>query len=697
VIAVVEPEITHVQVDPERRINTEYFTPNQVDKRNRAGLCQHGMSGSTCQHHQCKSDETNFEKLKFEEFEKAQQQLREEEGKNGEDSDSIWVFTFKYPGKKEKDSEALAVAPDGSRFWLFEKNEETRGANVYESDILSDVLRNPSKFTKGQRYTKIDLFSIAFIQPPCIAAGTDCVDYEEDHLFSITGADIHPQGKSIALQTYKGPFIYEFESGRPFDISGMQDIIPRPVLHYRDGWGAEAIAYSKRGERLWQMPEENRHDGCQKVLVMDCSQLNLPPLQPPPQTTPPALQVRSEEQQGETANRSVSSNVADDAKLENDVVEEKIPKTKNQPLSTPDLIDLIDSMDSVLDEGVQNEIVENIEKAQEEEEQPLVCEVIPNGWGTEKNLSIPICGGPDLSPPVANSTEVYNCEDQAAWGKCEEEWLVEGNYCMGACGKCTHTTCTCPDCKRLKKPELLCNANKVVSSSQNASKLVIFDFDDTIKLHHPARAAPEALWAVEETIRLGYGIAIASASCHTDYLRKFLAEFSPEIFTPELLFSNAFQTCQKKKTGALKCTLAHYNLLDKPECSVFFDDSISNEKYADEADIKMIEVKKGVGVTKEKFRQGLEHMMERCGRPKDESDDLLTHRTVASPGCDPKFERAPPGQHTCKEQFRWGKCDETWMVEGHFCDATCNRCSNNTTTTTTSGLDGASMQQYHTD
>ena len=80
---------------------------------------------------------------------------------------------------------------------------------------------------------------------------------------------------------------------------------------------------------------------------------------------------------------------------------------------------------------------------------------------------------------------------------------------MGACGRCTHTTCSCPDCKRLEKPQLLCNAGQVIrSETANASKVVIFDFDDTIKLHHPARQAPEALWAIEEVHRLGYGIAI---------------------------------------------------------------------------------------------------------------------------------------------------------------------------------------------
>ena len=30
----------------------------------------------------------------------------------------------------------------------------------------------------------------------------------------------------------------------------------------------------------------------------------------------------------------------------------------------------------------------------------------------------------------------YGCDDQAAWGKCDEAWLVEGGFCMRACGRC---------------------------------------------------------------------------------------------------------------------------------------------------------------------------------------------------------------------------------------------------------------------
>ena len=643
VIAVVEPEVAHIKMDPERRISTQYFTPNQVDKRNRAGICQPGMGGSDCRHHQCKSDETHLEKLDYKDLEKASR------------GESLWVFAFKYPGTKEKDAEGLAVAPDGSRFWLFEKNEELRGANIYESEILSEVITKPKW---NGKYLKTSLFSIAFIKPPCVAAGTNCVSLEKDHLFSITGADVHPLGHSVTLQTYKGPFVYEFDADKPFDISGMQGIVPRPVLPYSEGWGAEAIAYSKEGDRLWQMPEENRHDGCQKVLVMDCAQPNI-------FTQDPGLQVRSEPTAGAGGNTTTTngSTLMDNIKkIQEDFLSREsgaIGQVKDEVEEVESILeDIVDQIESIAEEGAKK---------------PLVCEIIPNGWGTEKNASIPICAGQDKVPTNTNSSEVFSCEDQAAWGKCGEEWLVQGNYCMGSCGRCTHTTCSCPDCKRLKKPQLLCNANQVISSDVNASNVVIFDFDDTLKLHHPARQAPQGLWAVRETVRLGYGIAIATASCHTDYVKKFLGKMEPEIFTPEFLESNAFQSCQKKKTGALKCNLAHYNLLDRPECAVFFDDSVSNEKYADKAGIKMIEVKKGVGVTEEKFRRGVQHMLHECAKPRI---------PVKEGACDPRLDRSPPGEHTCKEQKRWGKCNETWIVEGDYCQATCGRCGNKTSATT---------------
>jgi len=652
VIVVVEPTIDHMIADPERPMNTEYFTPNEVDKRNKAGICQHGTHGDECQHNSCKSDDAN---------------LRKDLKVANEDT---WVFTFKFPGTKEKDSEALAVAPDGSRFWLFEKNEEDSGANIYESDLLHYF-----DYSKNE-FIRVDLFAIGLIRPPCVAAGTDCLEWGEDHFFSITGADVHPSGKSVALQTYRGPFVYEFDPDKPFDISAMQRITPRDVLG-NGGWGAEAIAFSPSGDRLWQMPEENKHSGCQKVLTMDCGQpvIDMTPQDPVLEEDKEGIEIREKANDEDLSNlaRNIERSVREDQK---GPIKEK-EDDKQMPASDV--------------EQVGNEISLEPEAATPPPPAsdpnpsavvpmtPEVCEVVPNGWGTEKNASIPICDTIDAVPRTDNSTEVFSCEEQASWGKCEEPWMVNGGFCRGACGRCTHTTCT-----RSKKWEktmspLLCNAATVSQdTTANVSKLIIFDFDDTVKLHHPARPAPEALWAIEETVRLGYGIAIASASCHTDYLRSFLMDLTGDVFTPEFVFSNAFQTCQKKKTGALQCTLAHYGLLDKPECAVFFDDSISNGQYADEANIKMIEVQKGVGVTRSKFQQGLDYLNQVCSPSQTEigrsssggdSGDVTVIKDYK--GC---TDKAPADGYTCAEQAAWGKCDEAWIVDGGFCTKSCGRC-----------------------
>eukprot|EP01025_Chloroclados_australasicus_P043174 TRINITY_DN45_c4_g1_i2.p1 TRINITY_DN45_c4_g1~~TRINITY_DN45_c4_g1_i2.p1 ORF type:complete len:1543 (-),score=216.85 TRINITY_DN45_c4_g1_i2:1008-5513(-) len=34
----------------------------------------------------------------------------------------------------------------------------------------------------------------------------------------------------------------------------------------------------------------------------------------------------------------------------------------------------------------------------------------------------------------------------------------------------------------------------------------------------------------------------------------------------------------------------------------------------------------------------------------------------------------PPGEYTCEDQVRFGKCNEPWMIDGDFCQKSCNRC-----------------------
>ncbi|KAI3430666.1 hypothetical protein D9Q98_005258 [Chlorella vulgaris] len=49
----------------------------------------------------------------------------------------------------------------------------------------------------------------------------------------------------------------------------------------------------------------------------------------------------------------------------------------------------------------------------------------------------------------------------------------------------------------------------------------------------------------------------------------------------------------------------------------------------------------------------------------------LATLTDAAPAC---RDVPAPGAFTCKQQQSWGKCKETWMIQGGWCAATCGRC-----------------------
>ena len=269
----------------------------------------------------------------------------------------------------------------------------------------------------------------------------------------------------------KGPYVYEFEKSRPFDISAMQSLVPRDVLG-ENGWGAEAIAFSANGGRLWQMPEENRHSGCQKVLTMDCAQ----PALPPPRQEPIRHVIR---QVADSKNDSATSPSAQTPSSADEEREEREEGEERE--AAPDAIAPAETGDEV---GKVGE--EGAEKS---------CDIIANGWGTEKNASIPLCDSADRIPPppppsplspnatspaTSSAPPQHSCEDQAAWGKCEEAWMVEGGFCAGACGRCTHTTCTCPSCVALapgnEGERMICNAQAVTPSNASGESLPFLPF-----------------------------------------------------------------------------------------------------------------------------------------------------------------------------------------------------------------------------
>ena len=47
---------------------------------------------------------------------------------------------------------------------------------------------------------------------------------------------------------------------------------------------------------------------------------------------------------------------------------------------------------------------------------------------------------------------------------------------------------------------------------------------------------------------------------------------------------------------------------------------------------------------------------------------------IAKPRCHGSRDKSPL-EYTCADQLEWGKCNETWLIEGGFCAETCGRCS----------------------
>jgi len=164
------------------------------------------------------------------------------------------------------------------------------------------------------------------------------------------------------------------------------------------------------------------------------------------------------------------------------------------------------------------------------------------------------------------------------------------------------------------------------------SRVCIFDFDDTIKVHQPGtgssfeeyysgragastkvKPGKDALGAIEKCIEMGYGVAIATASCEVDFVKSFLnKKVDGDIFSNAMLSSSRFQSCQPRKTPALKSILSAYDMSGFPECAVLFDDKNLNGKYAREAEVNFVKVDPKYGVSWDDFWQGMSMLDRKC-------------------------------------------------------------------------------------
>lgn len=169
----------------------------------------------------------------------------------GGEAQRVWTFPVGYPGGPV-DVEALAVAPAGDRFWLFEKVDAP----------VARVFGHPGPLVDGEA---VELEEVTRINAPGLAI---------ENGRSITAADLHPDGTRLVLRVYTGSYEYVFAEGAgpARGIADLPFVQPRTVsigpLSEPQG---EAITYDPSGRDVWTVSEDPELRGGQPLHRYRCS------------------------------------------------------------------------------------------------------------------------------------------------------------------------------------------------------------------------------------------------------------------------------------------------------------------------------------------------------------------------------------------------------------------------------------------
>ena len=239
--------------------------------------------------------------------------------------EDAWTFQFEFEYEEDDqwieggsfDIEAIAVSPQGDKVWMFEKKQHWEKKvwswpRVFESENIKDAL----KYAGKDRFIQIKVREITKFPRPCEEApeawewlskpenlffgrsiienekiatnvykykklheyghreglvdmflnGTDCTEFPPI-FWMITGANLHPSGKRLAIQTYSGAFEYVFSE--PMKFEELATLKPRQLGLPRFDQ-VESIVYSHDGKSLYAIPEALGRKGWQKVEQIKC-------------------------------------------------------------------------------------------------------------------------------------------------------------------------------------------------------------------------------------------------------------------------------------------------------------------------------------------------------------------------------------------------------------------------------------------
>ena len=237
----------------------------------------------------------------------------------------------------------------------------------------------------------------------------------------------------------------------------------------------------------------------------------------------------------------------------------------------------------------------------------------------------------DLPPPMSicpphgeRVPRGGSCQKRREWGNCDEDWMVEKNYCAETCGRCRREGEALPTCTgREREPrgsscaqqkewgkcgaEWLLQKNFCEETCGRCSgrRNVVRSFDGVSK----QAGGPGSIWTNSET-------DILMHTLHVKIVHRL---------------QNPFPKCDRFDEFELMASV-----FPLPE-SVVEPRSLEAAQEAEAED--------------------------------EESDG------TELPLC-PGAEESGGG-HSCSQQKRWGKCDEAWLIEKGLCGETCGRCRRN--------------------
>jgi hypothetical protein len=125
-----------------------------------------------------------------------------------------------------------------------------------DEKIATNVYKYKKMHEFGHREGLVDMFT----------NGTDCTQFPPI-FWMITGANLHPSGKRLAIQTYSGAFEYVFSS--PLNFEELATLKPRQLGLPRFDQ-VESIVYGHDGKSLFAIPEALGRKGWQKVEQILC-------------------------------------------------------------------------------------------------------------------------------------------------------------------------------------------------------------------------------------------------------------------------------------------------------------------------------------------------------------------------------------------------------------------------------------------